>query len=426
MRRIAIDFSEPMYTNLYIALCAKSSVWKKSTGLRPVKRILKGLGLSHLLHTGSETPEAFVQQASGNTIPRNWDELDNAEQEAIRQELSTAGLEGLFIDELGQFLLGTRNTNGPMGLWRRIILEWNECQENWRKKTKGGGWETVTKTYLSMFGCIVPDNLNEKDMEALKKDGTIARFLAIASPSGTGAEVHSFDMGYIQTPPELLKAFSEWHQRLSPPMVEIIEEPTEDDKGKKTTKPALHWIQPLEETTIRLTTEAHREWHNYRVAIRKCIIDNDLSSTFAAYYDRLSTDLIKMAAIAASFEGKQLIDLTHLAMAFPFIEEARQGIHRLLDQAGQGDKSSEGDHEEYTASAEREVLHEIREYLESSGQKDFTIPTLLNRRVKLQKMAISRLTDRVNDLVKAEILVKEVVIHPINKKKTARYSLNTD
>ena len=154
MRRIAINFSEPMYTNLYIALCAKSTVWKKSTSLVPAERILKGLGLLHMSHKGSETPESFVQQASGNTIPKNWDELRELQQNAIKQELSTAGLEGLFIDELGQYLMDTRNANGPMGLWRRIILEWYGCPENWKKKTKGGGWEIVEKAYLSMHTII--------------------------------------------------------------------------------------------------------------------------------------------------------------------------------------------------------------------------------------------------------------------------------
>jgi len=420
MRRIAIDFREPVYTNLYIALCAKSSVWKKSTGLRPVRRILKGLSLGHLLHEGSETPEAFISQAAGKTIPRDWEDANEDEKEKTRRELATAGLGGLFIDELGQYLMGTRSITGTMALWRRIILEWNECREDWAKKTKGDGWEIVEKTYLSMFGCIVPDNLNGKDMEAIQKDGTIARFLAITPPHGTGAGVSSFELGYLSTPPELLKAFSEWHQRLRPPVTDVSNENEGDEKKKA--KYVKEWVQPLQETMISVTSDAYQVWHEFRKAIRKYTLENNLPSIFAAYYDRLGIDFIKMAAIAASFEGKYSIDLTHLAMAYDFIEEARKGVHRLMLQAG--GIHEDQDYEERKAKMEKEILSEIKEYFKSGKKEDFSIPILLNRRPKLEKISITTLTQVIEDLVKSQFLAKETKEHPANKKKTTVYKLN--
>jgi hypothetical protein len=60
MRRLAIDFSDPLYTNLYIALSAKSSVWNKSTSKRVIERITKSLSLEHILHSGEETPQFFI------------------------------------------------------------------------------------------------------------------------------------------------------------------------------------------------------------------------------------------------------------------------------------------------------------------------------------------------------------------------------
>jgi hypothetical protein len=431
MRRIAIDFAEPMYTNLYIALCAKSSVWKKSTARRPIRRILKGLSLGHLLHEGSDTPEAFVQDASGKFIPQEWEELDEKEQTTILQELATAGLQTLFIDELGQFLVQTRNANGTMGLWRRIILEWYECPEDWAKRTKGGGKEIVDKAYFSMFGGIIPDIMNEKDMESLLTDGGMARFLCISSKDGTGSEVHSFEPGYLPTPPNLLATFAEWHKRLKIPQVDIfMETKTIDDKrakeGKRyTTKPVKIWTQPLGETTIKLSPEAHKLWHNFRVAIQQCRVDNNLPSIINSYYDRLSTDFVKIAAIAASIEDSESIEVSHLAIAFPIIEEARLGIHRLLAQAGRTNGEQEDDYEEKKAKREKEILSEIREYFKlNKNKKDFSIPVLINRRPKLEKIAITTLTQTVEDLTRSQFLLKETKEHPVNKRRTTVYKLN--
>jgi hypothetical protein len=313
----------------------------------------------------------------------------------VNHQLATAGLETLFFDELGQYLLSTRKA-ADNTLWRRIILEWKECPENWRKGTKSGGWEVVPTTCLSIFGCMVPDNLNEKEMQALIKDGTLPRFMVISPPKGTMSEVHSFEIGYIPTPSHIVQSFNNWHERLIVPKVEI---------------------QPLVTTKIGMTREAHRYWHEYRVASRDCIVKNNIPSSIAAYYKRLGTEYVKLAAIAASFDGCTQIDVPHLAMVYPFIEQARVGIHRLIAQSGTS--LQEGNYEERLASEEREILKEIKEYL-SSGKKDFTIPLLTNKRVKLQKIRESRLTEIIEGFVRSNRLTKEVHIHPKNKKKTTK------
>jgi hypothetical protein len=423
MRRLAIDFSDPMYTNLYIVLCAKSSVWKKSTSRRAIERIMKSLSLQHTLHNGEETPQFFIEQASGG-IPRNYEDLDAIQRAEVNNSLATAGLETLFFDELGQYLLGTRKTPDNT-LWRRIILEWKECPDNWRKGTKGTGWEIVPTTYLSIFGCMVPDTFNEKEMQSIIKDGTMPRFMIIAPPNGTSSETHSFEMGYVPTPPQLVKLFMDWHKRLIIPKVEITPETETNDKGKETTTYAKNWIQPLITTNVGMTKDAHKYWHNYRVASKECIVSNNISSSIAAYYDRPSTDFIQIAAIAASFEGKDQIDVIHLAMVYPFIEMARQGIHRFISQSGmQMSKSSS--YEEKLVSTEKEVMEEIKEYLSpgKSGKKDFSIPILLNKRIKLRKIPLSRLTSTIENFVQAGLLSKEIHTHPVNKTKTIKYRLS--
>ena len=92
-RRVFVHCGPRHFTNLYIALVARTSVWAKSTTVDIGIATLRAAGLDWLLASDDATPQKFISDLT-LTVPRDYDLLDDEAQERARLRLSFAGKRG--------------------------------------------------------------------------------------------------------------------------------------------------------------------------------------------------------------------------------------------------------------------------------------------------------------------------------------------
>ncbi len=68
-RRVVLNLGGRRYTNLYFALCARSSLYAKTTAVKVALEFLGTLGLSSFLAPDESTPQAFIRAMSLH-VPR--------------------------------------------------------------------------------------------------------------------------------------------------------------------------------------------------------------------------------------------------------------------------------------------------------------------------------------------------------------------
>lgn len=333
-RRTYADFSDEVYTNLYIVFAAPTTEYAKSQTANAVRKVLYAAGLDWLLCSDRQTPQKFLSDAAGKYIPSDYADMEEEDKYRLELKMAMSGQRGWNNDEFGKFVKGMLRQNSVMSDWADIFLTFDNCPPSYSNATILRGGEPIKDPYLSMLGCMTMANVRDiaKAGAEFWNDGFWARFLFISPPPGTGID-SPFGLGKKHVPGELSTGLRAWHERLGVPKIKIEEK--KDDKGKPTGKYEKIVIEKRRETGLVISGgelgPVYRAWASYRSALKKMVRDlpND---DLAGSYMRLPTLAMRIATLAASLAGSPTIELSHWALAQEFIEKCRLGLHHFYSQ----------------------------------------------------------------------------------------------
>lgn len=337
-RRVSLHFGGRRYTNLYIALTARTSLYAKSTTARIAAEILRALGLLHMLAADDSTPQAFVSSLTSN-LPGNWDQLPSLLQRRILDRLAFPAQKGWFFDEFGQKVSAMMREGGFMADFRGLLRKLDDCPMTYEYATVGRGTDLVEEPYLALLASLTPADLAPYAQMGgtLWGDGFWARFAFVTPPAAADRKTGRFPDGELVIPDYLTAPLRSWHQRLGVPEAEVIERIDED--GKAIGYDILRKPAGLEICTLGAgVVDAFYAYHD---GLLDLVYDNP-SADLDGNYTRFAEKALRVSMLLASLENGGHIEMRHWARAQQVTEHWRAGLHNLYQQINNGDLSEEG------------------------------------------------------------------------------------
>jgi hypothetical protein len=380
-RRIRIDFRTDIYTSLYLALVARSSLFAKSETASVPKKVLRKLGLGYLLNPDRITPQKLLSNMGGKYADfSQYGAMNQEEQEAFHCQLAMSAQRGWMHDEFGKFIQGMMNQSSTMADFNSILLSLESSPEDYKNDTITRSLEPITKPYLTILGSATPSNFRHdgKKGDDLWLDGTHARFGFLCPPKGAERD-KPFERGQIECPQIVLVTLRAWHNRLGLPHIAIT--PKLDKKGEPTAEYEVTQVRPLPEHSLSISDDAYDTWCRYRSALKQ-IIKGDESEIFDSSYQRLPIKAIKIAALAASIENAAQIEQRHILIALRFSEKLRTSLHRLYSQITGVTKQGESPEEKILKLLEKKgalTAREVSQYTHSDAQSTLSRLEALKR-----------------------------------------------
>jgi hypothetical protein len=391
------------YGNLMLALCADSSMFAKSTTAGVAKQLLQEIGLGHLLGPNRLTPARLLSELSGQFVPTNYTELDDARQDRVKEKLAMPGQKGLYFDEFGKFLQGTLRKNSIMTEFIELFLELDGCPSSYENATIARGSEPVLQPYLALLGSMTPDNLKDQAKAGSDswRDGFFGRFSFVVAPEATPETVKDCPLSAqaLDFPPALLNSLKAWHHRLGTP--ECVLEEIQDTKTKKPTGRHRIHREPLPETDVELLHDAEDAFKAYRSALKQLSLSFG-QKDFYASYARLPETALRMAILMASLSNGNVINLRIWAKAQELAEILRRNLHDLYAQVNAVPEKP---------TFARSVEERIQAYIEknqTSTEPD-RIPTIRNLSRYIKHVDLKSLRSAVIDMKQAGILEERKV-----------------
>jgi hypothetical protein len=330
-RRVRLAFGHGVYTSLYMALAARTTLYTKSTAASLAIFLLHRAGLWPLLAPDDATPQAFIRSMAGY-IPEGYDEFTRDERETTVQRLRFAAQRGWFYEEFGQHLAAMMQRDGVMAAFRGLLRRFDDHPEGYSLETIGRGAERLVKPYLTLLANITPADLKPfaTANSPLWRDGYLARFGFIA-PAADDRRTDEFPRDQLTAPPELLKRLQQWHQRLGVPEVSI--EPITDKKDQPTGRYRIR-RGPVPELTYQLSEGVWQAYYRYDkalLALASQAANQDLDGS----YGRLANKALRIAGLLASMEDDdhtKILQLRHWYRGQQIAERWRAALHRLITQ----------------------------------------------------------------------------------------------
>jgi hypothetical protein len=356
-RRIQIAFGpRGVYTSLYLALAARTTLFTKTTVAEIGLELLRRAGLGALLADDESTPQAFLHSLTPQ-VPAHYDRFSAEERQVIALQLAFAAQRGWFYDEWGQQLTAMMQKDSVMASFRSIVRRLDDHKETYVHKTIVRGRAMLSKPYLTLLVNVTPADLKPfaKAHSPLWRDGYMARF-AFSAPHDSDVRETEFPEGSPTYPPCLISALQSWHERLGIPHVAIESE--RDQRPQDTRRYRIRQITPLAEQTSRLRPDVRQAYYAYDRAMRELIrreANHDLDGSYA----RFPMKALRVAGLLASLHGDSnhgMIELPHWYRGQQIAERWRRDLHRLVGQV-------HGDVEpSLLAKAEQRILSVIKKH----------------------------------------------------------------
>jgi Protein of unknown function (DUF3987) len=356
-RRIKIEFGpRGVYTSLYLALAARTTLFTKTTVAEIGLELLRLAGLGALLADDESTPQAFIQSLTPQ-VPANYDRLSDDERQIIALQLSFPAQRGWFYEEWGQQLTAMMQKDSVMASFRSIVRRLDDHKETYVHNTIGRGREMLQKPCLTLLVNVTPADLKPfvKAHSPLWRDGYIARF-AFSTPHDSDIRETAFPEGSPTYPLCLIHTLQIWHERLGIPQVRI--DPERDQRRHESSRHSILQITPLPETTYRLSPEVRQAYYTYDQAMRE-LIQREANHDLDGSYARFPMKALRIAGLLASLHDNSnrcMIDLLHWYRGQQIAERWRRDLHRLVGQV-------HGDVEpSMRAKAEQRILSVIKKH----------------------------------------------------------------
>ncbi len=409
LRRVRVPLGKRFYTPLMMILMAEPGTFKKTTTTDVLAQVMEAAQLDWILQSVKSTPQSLIHEMSG-AVPKNYGEMNDFAQHFEKQRLAFAGQRGLVAGEFGQFVKSMMRESGPNTEFQSLLLEMDDCKAIYDTGTLSRGKEIIQKPFLSLIGCMTPTNvriLAKKDAE-LYGNGFWSRIAVICPPEGTG-EDSPFDDVDEDIPSELINNLVAWHRRLGIPSCEVEQVYEANKKGESVPVDGKFKAvaEELPEVIVSFGVGVKEAWKQYRSAI-KAIANTQLEyKDLRGNYDRLATKAMRIAALLASLENNNRVELWHWAKAQEICERWRVSLHELYRQSNTT----------YTPGTQvDELLLETVKLFQSEGKKP-TVREMQQRIWKLKHQSAKKLMDLLKQLQRDDTIVIE------NIGKAVRYSL---
>lgn len=336
-RRVQVNLGKPRYTNLYIALIARTSLHSKSTCTEIAVQTLYQSGLSWLLASDSSTPQKYLSDL-GNQYIDNFDELSAEQQEFEKLRAATAGQRGWYYEEFGDHIRSMMEKSGLMADFRGILRRFDDTPLRYKYSTIQRGSEVAERPYLALLANLTPDDLRPyaHSGSSLWGDGFLARFGLITPPEDGPLSYGHFPDGERKIPEDIVRALVEWNQRLGLPEMTLH---NTDVKGRKKVRCDAHQPQVLD--MEKAAKEAFYAYHDGLLETIHHSENHDLDGN----YTRLGEKALRIAMLLASIENISMVQTHHLAAAEEITEHWRLGLHTLYSQVNQRKQSTARDKE---------------------------------------------------------------------------------
>lgn len=341
-RRVYCHLGGLRFTNLYLALTARTTLFAKSSTVKIVSDTLRASGLDWLLAADDATPQRFIADLV-QTIPGDYDRLDPEAQQRILMRAAFSAQRGWFYEEFGQKVHAMLQPSGFMADFRGILRAFDDCPLRYEYGTISRGSDIVIEPYLALLANMTPDDLRNaaRKNDALWGDGFWARYAFVTPPPGTNRSRDRFPSEMRIIPASLTMPIRDWHQRLGGPTVEI--ESVKDDHGKTMGYQARK--KPYTYPPLSIAPDVFEAFYVYQDGLLDAL-DNSETHDFDGSYGRFAEKALRVAMLQASVSNCDTVELRHWARAQEMTERWRAGLHSLYAQVNAPAASEEAKRED--------------------------------------------------------------------------------
>ncbi len=402
-RRVCAHLGGPRYSNLYIALVARTSLWAKSTTAKIVSQTLREAGLTFLLAPDDSTPQRFISDLVLRP-PADWDSMGEDARQAAMRRMAFPAARGWFYEELGMKLDAMLAKGGFMADFRGILRAFDDCPEEYTYSSIGRGEDRVQRPYVAMLGNMTPSDMQRATRQSagLWQDGFWARWAFVTPPGDMNSSRARFPHGERTIPSEIVQPIRCWHERLGIPKVEI--EPRRDADGKSTGSYEV-FAGPTVRTHVEIDKDAAEAFYAYHDGLLDVVEKLD-NRDFDGNYARFAEKALRVAMLIGSLEHGDRITLAVWARAQEIAERWRRSLHELYEQAQEPPASE-------AVKTEETVLRII-------GKLNEATPTQVAR--YMWGMSSGEMAHILENMVQAGALVRSGKTH----KGTFRYAIADD
>ncbi len=342
-RRVHCHLGGRRFTNLYIALVARTSLFAKSTTAKIVSETLYAAGLDWLLAADDATPQKFIADLV-RSVPSDYDRLTGELQTRVLKRAAFPAQRGWFYEEFGQKVAAMLAHGGFMSDFRGILRAWDDCPSRYEYGTLGRGSDLVIEPYLALLANMTPADLRQAAAknDAMWNDGFWARFAFVTPPPGSNRSRERFPDGRRAIPTEIIQPLRAWHERLGEPNVTVAKEL--DDDGKPTSQYRAEVI-PVPFEPCELAPDVIEAFYSYHDGLCELIDDSQVPD-LDGNYSRFAEKALRVALLLASLDNAGRVELPQWARAQGIAESWRAGLHSLYAQANEPEPSEEAAQEE--------------------------------------------------------------------------------
>ncbi|NTW00760.1 MAG: DUF3987 domain-containing protein, partial [Oscillochloris sp.] len=319
-RRVVLNLGGRRYTNLYFALCARSSLYAKTTAVKVALEFLGTLGLSSFLAPDESTPQAFIRAMSLH-VPKGYSDMDEVNRTQIHMQLAFAAQKGWFYEEFGQKIASMMRDSGVMTDFRGLLRRLDDCPQTYRYEAISRDPDVVIRPYLALLANLTPADLGRyaKRGAALWSDGFFARFAFIVPPTDLPLSLARFPEGEREVPTALMQPLLEWHQRLGIPKVTIREVTGEAGKAGGAFDVSYAYVPEQHCILAPGVREAFYVYHDALLTLVSSSDQYDLDGNYARFAEKA----LRVAMLLASLSNEGRIELRHWARAQQIAEIGR-------------------------------------------------------------------------------------------------------
>ena len=341
-RRVSAHFGKQRFTNMYMALVARTSFFAKSTTTNIALSTIKKAGFSWMLAPDNATPQKFIANLSNCEVDK-YDGLDEEQKTWVKLHLATAAQKGWYYEEFGEHIHAMMNSGGFMTDFRSILRRFDDTPDRYEYSTISRGNDVVERVYLTLLANMTPDDLKvyAQKGSALWGDGFLARY-ALITPPNNDQNRGRFPEGKRVIPEQIIQPLIKWHERLGIPEIGVADVP-----GKNGTPNGLKRVvfQPVDPSVLLVPSDIHDAYYTYDDYLLDLIKDQE-SHDLDGNYTRLAEKALRIAMIFASLEGCEQIGHNHWKKAQKITDSWREDLHELYEQINQPSPSKERENEE--------------------------------------------------------------------------------
>jgi hypothetical protein len=349
-RRVKLSVGgEDIYPNLYVLIVAKTSLYRKTTAMKQVRRLMEAAGMDALRLPEDATPEALFDELSG-IKPSNYDNLTDTQKAEWLKGRAVCAQRAFIKDEASSVFADLRKEY-KAGLAELLLQGYDGDGGRIQKLLRGRGLITLKDVCLSFLGATTPVMMARYMTNEEVENGFMARF-AIVTPEGPPVYTMASDpVGVPAALSDRLRAIFmdvlPWHGGNRPTAASAF--------GDAITPPVAN---------AQVNPVAMQRLHAYRKALGFDLIAQEVvSEDKAASYTRLGTMAIKVSLLLAMSETQPGSPITiseaNALAAILICERWRESLHRMERDANRavGNKTED----------------KLLEYLRSAGEGGATM-----------------------------------------------------